>query len=72
MNRTEFMAWAEKMLAERLYVRSVHREGDNNVQNSFREDVHIGIVASGLTTPSESAFENLARDLEELLRPEQN
>lgn len=46
MNRTEFMNWAENMLAERLCVRKVHREGDNNVQNFFSEDVHIGIVAT--------------------------
>lgn len=46
MDRTQFMNWAEATLATRLGVSSVHREGDNNVQHLFEDDVHIGIVAT--------------------------
>jgi antitoxin component of MazEF toxin-antitoxin module len=54
MTRTQFMDWTEALLIRKLNVPSVRREGDNNVQNAFHDDVHIGIVATTRATATHS------------------
>lgn len=44
MTRTEFMDHFERYLANALQRDSVRRETDNNVQATFWDDVHIGVV----------------------------
>tara|TARA_R110002096_G_scaffold433887_1_gene653669 strand:- start:6821 stop:7219 length:399 start_codon:yes stop_codon:yes gene_type:complete len=44
MTRTEFMDHFERYLANALQRDSVTRQGDNNVQATFFDDVHIGVV----------------------------
>lgn len=54
MSRTPFMDWDEALLKRKLQVPRVRREGDNNVQHTFQDDVHIGIVATTRATATHS------------------
>ena len=46
MNRDAFIGWALALLQGQTGLQDVRREGNNNTQAVFFEDVHIGIVAT--------------------------